>query len=272
MQQSFGTSYRTTSPPYKYLHLVVLLYHAGNFEERGAYNLYVKPSAGLSEQNLGATSAKDATVRQQARSTQGIPSELAANEETGAKLAPDEDMPESVEEGLAIDSPKYSNFLKGPEQPTAAEIEQHDSSHEAQGHIPYRRWCPQCVSGRGVGRWPTAQKTLIAREQATIVIKSQWSSTGAVALPGKGGDAHATSSVVEFLQLLGHRRLVLQSDGEPAILALKKQVRAAAADIEIIPQESPPGDHNAAGVAENNGVKRVKGLARKTFIYLEVSM
>eukprot|EP00971_Amphidinium_carterae_P219669 4361263-Amphidinium_carterae.3 len=55
---------------------------------------------------------------------------------------------------------------------------------------------------------------------------------GAIALPGKGGDKHATDCV-----------------------------RAAAADVEIILQESPPGDHKAAGAAEN-AVKRVKGLAR----------
>eukprot|EP00971_Amphidinium_carterae_P319056 6341926-Amphidinium_carterae.1 len=86
-------------------------------------------------------------------------------------------------------------------------------------------------------------------------------SIGAVSLPHKGGDKHVTDAVVEFLQLLGHRRLVLKSDGEPAILALKNQVRAAAKDVEIIPQESPPGDHKAAGMAENT-VKKVKGLAR----------
>eukprot|EP00971_Amphidinium_carterae_P042448 834528-Amphidinium_carterae.1 len=94
-----------------------------------------------------------------------------------------------------------------------------------------------------------------------VLYDSKTRSIGAIALPGKGGDAHATSSVVEFLQLLGHRLLVLKSDGEPAILALKNQVRAAAADVESIPQEFPPGDHKAAGVAENT-VKRVKGLAR----------
>eukprot|EP00971_Amphidinium_carterae_P350479 6491569-Amphidinium_carterae.3 len=51
------------------------------------------------------------------------------------------------------------------------------------------------------------------------------------------------------------------ANGEPAIVALKNQVRAAAKDVEIIPQESPVGDHKAAGAAEN-AVKRVKGLAR----------
>eukprot|EP00971_Amphidinium_carterae_P054252 1068637-Amphidinium_carterae.1 len=61
-------------------------------------------------------------------------------------------MPASVEEGLGDGT--VAKVLKRPEQPTAAEIEQ----HEAQRHIrmklrgTYRRWCPQCVSGRGVGR------------------------------------------------------------------------------------------------------------------------
>eukprot|EP00971_Amphidinium_carterae_P217986 4327405-Amphidinium_carterae.1 len=80
-----------------------------------------------------------------------------------------------------------------------------------------------------------------------------------------------TGAVVEFLQLLGHRRLVLKSDGEPSVLALKNQVRAAATDIDIIPQESPPGDHKAAGAAEN-AVKRVKGLARTIVLSLHTRL
>eukprot|EP00971_Amphidinium_carterae_P038354 754138-Amphidinium_carterae.1 len=51
-----------------------------------------------------------------------------------------------VEEGLGETA--AAKVLKGPDQPTAAEVEQ----HEAQGHLPYRRWCPQCVSARGVGQ------------------------------------------------------------------------------------------------------------------------
>eukprot|EP00971_Amphidinium_carterae_P267543 5307134-Amphidinium_carterae.1 len=54
-------------------------------------------------------------------------------------------------------------------------------------------------------------------------------------------------------------------------MALKNQVRAAAADVEIIPQESPPGDHKAAGAAEN-AVKRVKGLARMVTLSLHARL
>eukprot|EP00971_Amphidinium_carterae_P116460 2306754-Amphidinium_carterae.1 len=153
--------------------------------------------------------------------------------------------------------------------------------HEAQGHLPYRRWCPQCGSARGVGQqhrrvahteeelpvvhldfafYSTGEQEEGDRITTIVMYDSKTRSTGAVALPRKGGDKHVTDSV-EFLQLLGHRRLVLKSDVERAILALKIQVRAAGTDVEIIPQESPPGDHKAAGEAENT-VKRVKGLAR----------
>eukprot|EP00971_Amphidinium_carterae_P271339 5384472-Amphidinium_carterae.1 len=55
-------------------------------------------------------------------------------------------MPDAEEEG--VEERTLAKVLKGPDQPTAAEIEQ----HEAQGHVPDRRWCPQCVSARGVGQ------------------------------------------------------------------------------------------------------------------------
>eukprot|EP00971_Amphidinium_carterae_P199490 3959076-Amphidinium_carterae.2 len=81
------------------------------------------------------------------RPVQNNPAELAANEETGERLSPDTDMP-AAEEGVEERTLAKLRLLKGLDQPTAAEIEQ----HEAQGHLPFRRWCPQCVSGRGVGQ------------------------------------------------------------------------------------------------------------------------
>eukprot|EP00971_Amphidinium_carterae_P156973 3111667-Amphidinium_carterae.1 len=52
-------------------------------------------------------------------------------------------MPAAEEEG--VEERTLAKVLKGPDQPTAAEIEQ----HEAQGHVPYRKWCPQCVCAWG---------------------------------------------------------------------------------------------------------------------------
>eukprot|EP00971_Amphidinium_carterae_P084616 1674870-Amphidinium_carterae.1 len=111
----------------------------------------------------------------------------------GEILAPETDMlveEEGPEEGAK------AKVLKGPDQPTAAEVEQ----HEAQGHLPYRRWCPQCVSARGVGQ----QHRLVAHaeeelptvhldfaffsERVTLVVlyDDKTRSIGAVGLPHKG--------------------------------------------------------------------------------------
>ncbi len=44
-------------------------------------------------------------------------------------------------------------------------------------------------------------------------------------LPSKGGDAYAVESARKALEQLGRRRIILKSDSEPAILALKEAVR-----------------------------------------------
>eukprot|EP00971_Amphidinium_carterae_P138303 2740403-Amphidinium_carterae.1 len=56
----------------------------------------------------------------------GTPAELAANETTGETLAPETDM--LVEEEGPGEGAK-AKVLKEPDQPTAAEIEQHDQTH-----------------------------------------------------------------------------------------------------------------------------------------------
>ena len=53
---------------------------------------------------------------------------------------------------------------------------------------------------------------------------------------------------------------MLKSDNEPAVLALKESVRKET-DVELIMQESPVGDHQANGLAEN-AVKNVQGQVR----------
>eukprot|EP00971_Amphidinium_carterae_P269608 5348467-Amphidinium_carterae.1 len=68
--------------------------------------------------------------------------------------------------------------------------------------------------------------------------------------------------------------MVLQSDGEPAMIGLKDAVRMQAVDLELILRESPVGDHlelilrespvgdhQANGAAES-AIRRVKDMAR----------
>ena len=56
--------------------------------------------------------------------------------------------------------------------------------------------------------------------------------------------------VIAAINETGYRRIILKSDGEPAILALKQDVKLKAKDIEIILKEAPTGDHSANGSVE----------------------
>ena len=65
-----------------------------------------------------------------------------------------------------------------------------------------------------------------------------------------------------FIRGLGWKRLSFKSDNEPALLALKKGVVESSQDIEMVPLESPVGDHAANGDAEE-AVKKIKQQIRK---------
>ena len=54
-----------------------------------------------------------------------------------------------------------ARIIKGPMQPSAAEIEE----HEATGHVVYRSWCPICQAARSTGqphfRAPDEEETAV---------------------------------------------------------------------------------------------------------------
>ena len=66
--------------------------------------------------------------------------------------------------------------------------------------------------------------------------------------------------MASFLKNLGHRKVVLKSDGEPSVVALK-EAAAKETGIDWISEESPVGDHQANGLAEN-ACKEVKRQVR----------
>ena len=55
----------------------------------------------------------------------------------------------------------------------------------------------------------------------------------------------------KFYELLGYKKFISKSDGEPAMRALKREAAAGCGDLTIIPQESLPGDRKANGEVEN---------------------
>ena len=151
--------------------------------------------------------------------------------------------------------------------------------HEASGHAVFRNWCGHCVAS-----WGLAQKHLsvehgaeevptvssdffyMGEEDETappflVVTDRRTKSLAASALPNK--KVKTLSNVRffgNFLKSLGYPKVVNKSDGEPALMALKTEA-AKHAGIEAVPKESPAGDHQANGEAEN-AVKEVKRRIR----------
>ena len=173
--------------------------------------------------------------------------------------------------------------VRSPSDPTAAEVEE----HEATGHVQYRTWCKHCVAGRGIGQQHrTREEELRAqdglpviasdytfmsqggaedgRAKPILVVKdSRTSSVAATFVDAKGPTPYAVKYFANFLKSLGYKRVVMQSDGEPSIVALKTAA-ADAAGVECVPRESPVGEHQANGLVENacKEIKRQVRVAR----------
>ena len=62
---------------------------------------------------------------------------------------------------------------------------------------------------------------------------------------------YATSWMVPMLQRLRNLRAILQSDGEPSIVALTTATLLAAPFVEMVLRERPVGEHATNGVAES---------------------
>ena len=90
----------------------------------------------------------------------------------------------------------------------------------------------------------------------------------ATAVPEKGPTPCAIRFFAGVLGHLGYRRLILKSDNEPAIVALKAATGQSVAGLDFIMQESPEYDHSANGEAEV-AVREVKRQARAIKIELE---
>ncbi len=66
----------------------------------------------------------------------------------------------------------------------------------------------------------------------------------ATVVPSKGVDAYAVDSVRRALDQVGHRRIILRSDNESAIPALKEAVRRES-ELEIVLEEVRVNGHQA---------------------------
>ena len=165
---------------------------------------------------------------------------------------------------------------KSPLEPTAAEIEE----HEILGHVQFRSWCRHCVAARGVGQQhrsqdeepegtlPTISSDYAYLSQESedvmpmVVIRDRRTkSYAATMVQAKGGDPYAVKFFANFIQHLGYKKFINKSDNERSLLSLKAKAVESLPGVEAIPKESPEGDHQANGEAEN-AVKEVKRQVR----------
>ena len=174
---------------------------------------------------------------------------------------------------------------RAPHMPTQAEVAAHEITHE-----PYRDWCRACVAGRGLAdKHVQADHSEVAlptvafdygylgdrEEECSPILcgkdrDSRW--YYGILMPCKGTqDAYCAKQTTTELSLAGHRRFVLRSDGEPAILALRTLVCAKLAGEhgqETVVETSPVGDSQGNGLAEQ-AVREVKAKTRTLKFHTE---
>ena len=98
--------------------------------------------------------------------------------------------------------------------------------------------------------------------QTPIIVLKDTSSKGifAHACPCKGAHDAVVARLVADLENLGYKRVLVRTDGDPAILALWEAVKARWGG-EIVKVESATGDHNANADAEQ-AVQKVEDEVR----------
>ena len=111
-------------------------------------------------------------------------------------------------------------------------------------------------------------KCILIRDFATKCIFSH-------VIPCKGADedAYTVKCVVSSLSWLGHARIILKSDGEPAILYLVKQavelLKTSVEGLEgVSPERSHPRDSQSNGATEV-GIRIIRGMFRTHKLCLE---
>ena len=111
-------------------------------------------------------------------------------------------------------------------------------------------------------------KSKEAKEQVIkslpIVVGVDRKSKGVFAhmVPKKGHDPHAIKMVGREVRLAGYNRLILKSDQEPSVLELLEAVKRERPEkLEILPEESPVGEHKSNGEVER-AIQTVQGQMR----------
>ena len=192
---------------------------------------------------------------------------------------------------------QHQRSLRVPDMPTKEEL----ADHRANGHLPYRCWCPDCVEafgrerahghseGRSIplvscdylfvtprGVFRKAELTNEEQEEALKVLVAYCSATRSIfahAVPKKGLDekGYIVDQLKQDILWLGHSLVVIKGDNEPALIqvisatlaALKMSGVTSVSDEGSVPYD--PQTNGAAAAA----VRLLKGTLKANLLGLE---
>ena len=188
--------------------------------------------------------------------------------------------------------------IKTPDTPTKADM----AEHRACGHIPYRNWCPDCVEAFGREKahhghesdrsipliscdylFVTPRGVLLREEiqeedveGALKVIVAYCGATKSLfahAVPKKGvdQDGYVVEQLKQDVLWLGHAKVVIRSDNEPALVQVVQTTIAAlkmAGVTSVVEEGSVPYDPQTNGAAES-AVRLLKGTLKANLLSLE---
>ena len=186
---------------------------------------------------------------------------------------------------------------ESPSDPTPEERERHNKTH-----VPYRSWCSVCKRARGredkhlrqtkeeralglpkvsmdyaqiedvVTEEQPESEEQVTHKRRLMVGRDRWTGyTFNHLVECKGlGDHNIVKKVTASVDGLGYRKLIVKTDGEPAIVAVQEAV-ARARTFETIAENPPAHDPQANGEAER-AVSEVKAQMRAVKIGLEMRL
>ena len=155
--------------------------------------------------------------------------------------------------GEDVEKPKSA---KKEYLPTQEEVDNHEVCH-----WPYRSWCPSCIRGAAVNdphrrHQPRPDIATIVLDYSflssadehtegcmpVLNIKDIWSKRCCSEIvPRKGTHNYAVEVLERFITTLGYTRVILKSDQEASIVALKEMVRNTNSGCTITFELSPVG-------------------------------
>ena len=181
----------------------------------------------------------------------------------------------------------HIKLITSPTMPSQKMVDEHNVCH-----IPYAPWCDCCVRARALD--DKHRKSVVTKCKEFPVVTMDWcylgqegdpktipvlvvrdsksKSTYAHATLGKGVidheyGVHTIKAVVDDINDMGFKRIILKTDQEPAAKALQRRVKEVWSG-EVVTQNSPVGSSQSNGLAEE-GVQEVEGQARTLKIALE---